>query len=118
MPGLDRRGPMGMGPMTGGGRGLCSPSSHARSMYREGFDSRIGWNHGRGRGYCNMFRATGLPGWLRFGSAGPWGSPYDSPYTKDQEVVFLKDRATALKKELDVIDSRLRDVESKEKTPK
>jgi len=25
MPGMDGTGPMGMGPMTGGGRGLCSP---------------------------------------------------------------------------------------------
>jgi hypothetical protein len=25
MPGMDGTGPMGMGPMTGGGRGLCNP---------------------------------------------------------------------------------------------
>jgi hypothetical protein len=27
MPGLDRTGPAGMGPMTGGARGLCNPYS-------------------------------------------------------------------------------------------
>jgi len=33
------------------------------------------------------------------------------PHTKEQEVGFLKDRATVLKEELDAIDSRLQDIE-------
>ncbi len=31
MPGFDGTGPMGMGPMTGGGRGFCSPYSPLRA---------------------------------------------------------------------------------------
>ena len=37
MPGFDRTGPRGMGPMTGGGRGFCSPWG-------------MGAPYGRGRG--------------------------------------------------------------------
>jgi len=58
---------------------------------------------------------------MRFGQVGPLGSPggyqWDyppaSPYTKEQEMEFLKDQGAALKNELDAIDSRLRDLESK-----
>lgn len=33
MPGFDGTGPAGMGPMTGGGRGWCSPYGHAYTGY-------------------------------------------------------------------------------------
>jgi hypothetical protein len=45
---------------------------------------------------------------------GPWGFPSGSPYTREDEVAFLKDQAAALKDELDAIDKRLRDMESEE----
>jgi ubiquinone biosynthesis protein UbiJ len=45
---------------------------------------------------------------------GPWGLPFGSPYTREDEVAFLKDQAGALKDELDAIDKRLRDLESEE----
>jgi len=32
MPGFDGTGPMGMGPMTGGGRGLCNPYNPLRTV--------------------------------------------------------------------------------------
>jgi len=58
---------------------------------------------------------------MRSGQVGPsgypggyqWGYPPVSPYPKEQETEFLKDQAAALKDELDAIDSRLRDLESK-----
>jgi len=62
-----------------------------------------------------MYRATGVPGWGRFASIGPWGSPLTTPYTREQEVNFLKDQAAALKEELDAIDIRLRDLESEKR---
>jgi hypothetical protein len=34
MPGFDRTGPAGMGPMTGGGRGWCNPDG---TLYHPGF---------------------------------------------------------------------------------
>ncbi len=121
MPGFDRTGPMGMGPMTGGGRGLCNPSvPYGRSYFSGGFRPWFGGGRSRGRGRRHWYRATGLPGWMRFGQVGPgvypggyqWGYPPVSPYTKEQETGLLKDQAAALKNELDAIDSRLRDLES------
>lgn len=74
MPGFDRTGPAGMGPMTGGGRGLCNPYSvgtarfapvrpfyplSARPAYGYGFwrprwglmrNWGMGGGRGRGRG--------------------------------------------------------------------
>jgi len=52
MPGFDGTGPRGMGPMTGGGRGLCNPYNQAYGMmpgFRPGFGMRGG--RGRGRGF-------------------------------------------------------------------
>lgn len=121
MPGFDGTGPMGMGPMTGGGRGLCNPSApYGRPYFSGGFGPWFGGGRGRGKGYRHGYWATGLPGWMRFGPAGPsgypggyqWGSPPVSPYTKEQETAFLKDQAAALKEELEAIDSRLGDLES------
>ena len=100
MPGFDGTGPMGMGPMTGGARGRCGP--YGRSFGRGAFGPWVGWGRGRGRGYRHMYWATGVPGWMRYG--------------KEQEVGFLKDQAAALKEELDAIDIRLRDLDSKEET--
>jgi len=113
MPGFDRTGPIGMGPMTGGGRGLCNPSAFYDKHYFSGDSgSWFGRGRGRGRGYRQWYRATGLLGWMRFGPVGPWGYPPVSPYTTEQEKEVLKDQAAALKAEVGAIESRLRDLES------
>ena len=122
MPGFDRTGPMGMGPMTGGGRGWCNPSvPYGRPYFSGGFGPWFGGGRGRGRSRRHWYRATGLPGWMRFGQVGPlgypggyqWGyQPVSPSYNKEQEMEFLKNQAAALKEELDAIDSRLRDLES------
>ena len=113
MPGFDGTGPMGMGPMTGGGQGMCNP--YGRPTARMG--SRQGFVGGRGRGYRNMYWATGMPGWMRSGPSGPWGYPFAAPSTKEDEVRFLKEQAAVLKEELNAIDSQLRDLESEGKRP-
>jgi len=53
MPGGDRTGPQGMGPMTGRGLGYC------------GGQGGPGGRRGGGRGYRHQFYATGLTGWQR-----------------------------------------------------
>lgn len=109
MPGFDKTGPMGMGPMTGGARGLCSPS--ARPFIGRGFGPFFGRVGGRGRGYRHMYWATGLPGWMRAGP-GAYNTPLTMQHTKEQEIGFLRDQAEALKEDLDAIESRLKDLES------
>jgi hypothetical protein len=53
MPGFDRTGPMGNGPMTGGGFGRCGGGG------RVGFGRGAGRGYGRGRGACRRFRDSG-----------------------------------------------------------
>ena len=51
MPGLNQRGPMNEGPMTGGGRGLCTGSQKLDSQKTEPKTSEIGLaNRGIGSG--------------------------------------------------------------------
>ncbi|MCU0666957.1 MAG: DUF5320 domain-containing protein [Candidatus Omnitrophica bacterium] len=94
MPGFDATGPRGQGAMTGGGRGYCVvPVGEAGKQLGAGaFRGR-----GGGRGWRNCFYATGLPGWIR---------------GKDQ-LSALKDQAEYLKKELDAIQARVQELESK-----
>ena len=110
MPGFDGTGPMGMGPMIGGARGLCNP--YSRSFVQR-YTGSYGGGAGRGRGYRHMYWATGLPGWMRFSPAGP--GVYSPPYTREQEAGFLKDQAAILKEQMDAIDQRLRELESEDK---
>ncbi|SPD72081.1 conserved hypothetical protein [uncultured Desulfobacterium sp.] len=106
MPGYDGTGPMSMGPMTGGARGLCNVNNRSWTLRGGG----PGFGMGRGRGYRNMYCLTARPRWMRAGQSG-FGN-YPTSYTKEEEVGFLKDQAAALKSELDAIDARLQKLES------
>lgn len=81
MPGFDGTGPAGMGPMTGGGRGLCNPYG---ARYA-GFTGGAGWTMpnamGYGMPYAMGYNAMGYNamGYNRF--ANPWyGGAYGAPY--------------------------------------
>lgn len=113
MPGFDRTGPTGMGPMTGGARGFCNP--YGRTLGRGGFGPGMGRGRGRGRGFRHMYWATGLPGRMRFGPASYGESPLTAPHTREQETAFLKEQAAGLKEELKAIDNRLSELESEDK---
>jgi hypothetical protein len=113
MPRGDRTGPNGQGPMTGRGRGYCSgsdaPGIDAPGPGRgSGVGGGWGRGMGRGRGRRNLFFATGLPGWLRFG-------PFRADQTPgpDGEKQILENQAQALQSQLDRIRQRLDDLESK-----
>ncbi len=92
MPGRDRTGPMGTGPLTGGGFGGCAG-------YAPGGRGLRAWG---GRGWRNRFYATGLPGW----AAGPWQGP--SP---EEEAAFLRNQAASHQSALEQIEARLKDLE-------
>ena len=104
MPGGDRTGPAGAGPMTGRGLGLCG--GHGAPGFTQGGAmprfARGGRSWGRGRGWRHWFHATGLSGWLRFGTALP------SP---EQEKEALKGQAKWLEDELAVIRRRIEEAE-------
>jgi len=107
MPRMDGTGPMGMGPMTGGGFGLCSPSGRPYAR----------WGFGRGRGFRRGF-GPGLSRGGRYGRGFGWqagyGPAYGIPNAMDpkEEVNLLKDEADALRSELDAINKRMEDLES------
>ena len=91
MPGLDGTGPLGMGPMTGGGRGFCSPWSIGAFTRA----SRVP----RWRGYRYPYR---LWHWTAF-----WAMPCAAPLRREQELRFLRQQAKALKAVLSGIQARV-----------
>jgi len=111
MPGGDRTGPMGMGPMTGRGAGFCA------GLPAFGFGNRgVGVGRGRGRGRRNMFYATGLPGWARAGmSKGGEATPpaASGDATREQELDVLKQQADQAAAMLKGIRQRISELEGK-----
>ena len=132
MPGGDRTGPMGMGPMTGRAAGYCGGSAtpgyndrtggpgYANPLPGRGFGLGFGRGFGaRGRGFGgggygrrNMYHATGLPGWMRFGAyAAAYGYPEAcGKADPEAERQALSAQAEYLQKELDSIRRRLDEI--------
>ena len=128
MPGGDRTGPAGMGPMTGRAAGYCAgypAQGYAGLAFERGFGS----GYGGGRGRRNWFYATGLTGWQRsaygdprYGGTVPYGYPaytgtvpYNAPYgqaaTKQQELDALKGQSEYLEDSLEGIKKRIAELE-------
>jgi len=109
MPGFDRRGPMGFGPMTGGRRGLCNPAS---TGYDTQFAGTLGFGRsmGLGRGFRGGFgRGIGRTFRRRF-----WNQPsYYPAYAQDpeEELNMLKAEANSVKNSLEMINRRIAGLE-------
>jgi len=95
MPGFDRTGPMGAGPMTGGARGRCNPANagNAPRYYGTGYGLglRRGFRGGYGWGY-------GVPA---------YGVPAATPADPAAELDALKAQAAQVKSTLDAIENRI-----------
>ena len=85
MPGFNGTGPRGMGPLSGGGRGYCSP-----------YGMRIA---------PRPFISRGRPGFGYGYTYAPGLTP-----TREQEIDFLRNEAQALKKNLEEIDARIKEL--------
>jgi hypothetical protein len=123
MPGRNRMGPMGQGPLTGRGLGFCGGDANpSPSQPQQG----PGFGRGRGRGWCrgwgggvgwggggfgwrNWFHATGLPGWLRRGPLAP-----PSAASEQEQRQVLENQAAVLRNQLEAIESRLEDLKPDE----
>jgi hypothetical protein len=102
MPGGDRTGPLGAGPMTGGGFGYCGGTSYSRG----GFGGRQGgFGRGGGRGWRNRFWATGR---LR---RGDWDEPV-APWSADAERQNLQEETAAIEAELRRLKARIEELET------
>ena len=114
MPGFDRSGPMGAGPMTGGARGRCNPATARTIPTYAG-----GYGYGRGLGLRRGFRGGFGPGGdMRRGYARGYGwYPPDAgpvyPAAAADEIDMLKTEADYLKKSLDAIKIRIDELEKK-----
>jgi len=109
MPRFNGTGPMGAGPMTGGGRGYCAgqDSGFQPFLGRQGFSR--GYCAGRGRGPGSGFRrAAGYPQ----GNAAQYNTAGNMNVSN--EIRMLKAQATEIKSVLDDIQKRISELD---KTP-
>jgi hypothetical protein len=67
-----------------------------------------GWwrGAGGGRGFRNWFRATGIPGWMRYGGAAARPA-FASPAVEQQHLTW---QAESLERELEAIKARLAEI--------
>ena len=118
MPGGDRTGPIGAGPMTGRGAGYCAGypvPGFADGVWGRGFRNGGAWSRGGGFGHRNRFWATGLTGWQRAASGWPadpstFRVPAYSAMTKEQEVETLERQAAFFERSLEEIKKRIQEI--------
>lgn len=103
MPRGDRTGPSGAGPMTGRGAGNCAgvvaPGIAAFGRGRGcgmGFGRGGGWGRGFGRGFGQGGSGVGI--------VAPTG---------EQEVAVLKQQSQQLQADMELIQTRIRELEAK-----
>ena len=119
MPGGDRTGPAGMGPMTGRGAGFCAGYSVPGYMNPVGGRGYWGWGRGQGGGRGRRYRffATGMPGWARagYGYQAPYAAPFAPTVTVEQELEGLKQQAQYFKDALEEINKHIQELEVENK---
>ena len=109
MPGGDRTGPMGRGPMTGRAAGLCAGypyPGYTTPGYGQGF------GRGRGQGVGRGFWGRGRRFWYR----GNNDVPFNQPST-EEEKVYLENLVKNLEDELKAIKDKLQDLSKEKKEP-
>ncbi|MBW1713586.1 MAG: DUF5320 domain-containing protein [Deltaproteobacteria bacterium] len=118
MPGFDRTGPLGQGPMTGRGLGRCGPvGTRAGAGYGYGWWPGYGWGGGFGRGPGRGFgRGFGRGMGRGFGFRGCGWSPfYGGPVAAtgpEEEKSMLQAEADELKSYLADLESRLAELKA------
>ena len=118
MPGGDRTGPMGLGPMSGWGAGFChgyDRSSYANPNPEWFYRSRFGRGgfFGRGRGWRHCYYLTGLPSWARAGggATAPFGPAPYPPSSPEEEVEELKAQAGYFEESLKKVKKYIAELE-------
>lgn len=126
MPRGNGTGPTGLGPMTGRAAGYCAgygmpgfmnPIPGFGTGARSGRGRGAGfWGRGGGRGWRNMFYATGLTGWQRaamewpaFGG-GSSGAAAPPEMSREQHVETLKHQAQFLEEQLGAVKKQMEEL--------
>ncbi len=117
MPGGDKTGPVGAGPMTGRGIGLCAGygmPGYMNPIPGRGFGPGVGWGRGMGRGFRGgrgrMSYGAGFAGWdNRHGFHVPQSPVYapTTPYSGSEELRDLKNQAKHFNDMLSDINKRI-----------
>lgn len=128
MPGMNGTGPMGLGPMTGGGRGLCavpmpmgSPAYGYPGAFRGVGRGGIPWGGGRGRtwggGRGRGWRTRAWPASSAAYGYAPPSYPGVPPVSLsvEEEIKSMQAQAEFLKEQLSAIESRITEMEAQEK---
>lgn len=102
MPGGDRTGPMGMGPMTGRGFGFCAGNGQPGYAFG-GFGRGMGRGFGRGRG---MGWGRGF-GWRNAGAYPAYPGPYRSFPSSAEVREDLESYRDELKRELAGVEEEI-----------
>lgn len=106
MPGRDRTGPFGQGPMSGRRAGYCGGEempNYARVRPGQALGP-AGWGgRGRGCGWRHRYWATGIPGWVTLA---------DVPAQQEQSAEFEKEtlhqKVKQLQQQMDLINAKLK----------
>ena len=128
MPGGDRTGPMGMGPMTGRAAGYCAGYATPGYVNPGGGGGFFGRGRGGGgRGRRNQYYATGLTGWQRAAQTIPPPplepfAPVEAPAPVEAgkpQINILKEQLAHAEAVLRGLKGRLAELEPSavEKTP-
>ena len=114
MPRGDKTGPEGQGSMTGRGLGYCAgypAPGYDSNIYGRGAGRGLGYGHGlgSGRGLRLGFRGGRRHGYYPF----PVSQPMYSAPTKQEELYLLKAQAETLKRDLEEIQNRISELDTK-----
>ncbi len=121
MPGGDRTGPAGFGPMSGRAAGYCAgypvPGYANPVGGRLGMGFRGGFGRGFGRGAGRGFRRGTFLGNPAYPAYPVYSSPYPYQGTMDskQEMDLLQAEAENIKAELDAVNKRLAELKKETK---
>ncbi len=91
MPGFNRRGPDNQGPMTGGGRGICTGAADPVQGVGKGYPA-----YGRGWGQKGF-------GGRGFGRTRPWRTVPDISNDLQERAKWLETQLAAVKQQLNEI---------------
>lgn len=119
MPRGDKRGPNGMGPMTGRGLGYCNGYESAgftkgTPMGGAGFGQNQGFGRGNGRGF-GFGQGRGVGYGRRFADQNiNYNQNFAQQLSKADEVNFLENEVNTLKNQLKTLESRISDLTKEE----
>ena len=109
MPGGDRTGPVGRGPMTGRATGFCagfSDPGYSNSGSARGFGR--GWGRGFGRGFWGRRML-----WREPYYQGPYNPPCRDVFptqNKEEEKTYLEEMVKGLEEEIKDIRGRIKEL--------